>query len=92
MAGKLTAESKCTEKGGPGFGYSIDVLDRTGIKSYQGKPLERTIKLLARTPWPIDRTQSWPTLQSARQVNAVVRRRKTLQIVTHNSLARSSLR
>jgi hypothetical protein len=39
-AGKLTAQAKCTEKGGPGFGYSIDVLDRTGIKSYQGKPLE----------------------------------------------------
>ena len=39
-AGKLTAEFKQTEKGGPGFGYSIDVLDRTGIKSYQGKPLE----------------------------------------------------
>jgi hypothetical protein len=39
-AGKLTAAFKQTEKGGPGFGYSIDVLDRTGIKSYQGKPLE----------------------------------------------------
>ena len=39
-AGKLTAGFKQTEKGGPGFGYSIDVLDRTGIKSYQGKPLE----------------------------------------------------
>jgi hypothetical protein len=39
-AGKLTAENKHTNKGGPGFGYSIDVLDRTGIKSYQGKPLE----------------------------------------------------
>ena len=39
-AGKLTADFKQTDKGGPGFGYSIDVLDRTGIKSYQGKPLE----------------------------------------------------
>jgi hypothetical protein len=39
-AGKLTADFKQTEKAGPGFGYSIDVLDRTGIKSYQGKPLE----------------------------------------------------
>jgi hypothetical protein len=36
--GKLTADFKQTEKGGPGFGYSIDVLDRAGIKSYQGKP------------------------------------------------------
>jgi hypothetical protein len=37
--GKLTADNKHTLKGGPGFGYSIDVLDRTGIKSYHGKPL-----------------------------------------------------
>lgn len=38
--GKLTADNEHTLKGGPGFGYSIDVLDRTRIKSYQGKPLE----------------------------------------------------
>lgn len=38
--GNLTAISKQTLKGGPGFGYSLDLLDRTGIKSYQGKPLE----------------------------------------------------
>ena len=39
-AGKLTADFKQTEKAGPGFGYSIDILDRAGIKSYRGKPLE----------------------------------------------------
>lgn len=39
-AGELKADNEHTLKGGPGFGYSIDVLDRAGIKSYQGKPLE----------------------------------------------------
>jgi hypothetical protein len=39
-AGKLTGDNKSTDKGGPGFGYSIDVLERASIKSYQGKPLE----------------------------------------------------
>lgn len=38
--GNLTASSTQTGLGGFGFGYGIDVLDRTGIKSYQGKPLE----------------------------------------------------
>jgi hypothetical protein len=39
-AGELKADNKHTLKGGPGFGYTIDVLERTGIKSYQGKALE----------------------------------------------------
>ena len=45
-AGKLMADNTHTLKGVSGFGYSIDVLDRTGIKSYQiagndkAKPIE----------------------------------------------------
>ena len=39
-AGELKADNKHTGKGGPGFGYTIDVLDRARIKSYQGKALE----------------------------------------------------
>jgi hypothetical protein len=39
-AGELKADNEHTLKGGPGFGYSIDVLDRAGINGYQGKPLE----------------------------------------------------
>jgi hypothetical protein len=38
--GKLTAKNEPTLLEGPGFGYSIYVLDRTGIKNIQGKPLE----------------------------------------------------
>jgi hypothetical protein len=38
--GNLTAKSAQTLLDGPGFGYGIDVLERAGIKSYQGKPLE----------------------------------------------------
>jgi hypothetical protein len=38
--GNLTAVSAQTLKAGPGFGFGIDVLERAGIKSYQGKPLE----------------------------------------------------
>lgn len=38
--GDLTALSISTLKGGPGFGYSIDVLPRDGIKTYMGKPIE----------------------------------------------------
>ena len=39
-AGDLKADNEHTLKGGPGFGYTIDVLDRARIKSIQGKPLE----------------------------------------------------
>jgi hypothetical protein len=38
--GNLTALSRQTLIGGPGFGYGLDVLDREGIKSYNGKPIE----------------------------------------------------
>jgi hypothetical protein len=38
--GNLTAKSAQTLIEGAGFGYGIDVLERAGIKSYQGKPLE----------------------------------------------------
>jgi hypothetical protein len=39
--GNLKAVSLQTLIGGPGFGYGIDVLDRQGIKTYNGKPLEK---------------------------------------------------
>lgn len=39
--GNLTALSKQSLIAGPGFGYGIDVLDREGIKSYMGKPIEK---------------------------------------------------
>lgn len=38
--GNLTAKSAQTLIAGPGFGYGIDVLDREGIKTYMGKPIE----------------------------------------------------
>lgn len=38
--GNLTAKSEQTLVAGPGFGYEIDVLDREGIKTYKGKPIE----------------------------------------------------
>ena len=38
--GNLTAVSFSTLIGGPGFGYSIDMMFREGIKSYQGKKIE----------------------------------------------------
>ena len=38
--GNLQAKVVQTLIGGPGFGYSVDVLDREGIKSYQGKAIE----------------------------------------------------
>jgi hypothetical protein len=38
--GNLTVLSISTLIGGEGFGYSIDALNREGIKTYQGKPLE----------------------------------------------------
>lgn len=38
--GDLKAVSIQTLKAGPGFGYGIDVVEREGIKTYQGKPLE----------------------------------------------------
>jgi hypothetical protein len=38
----LTVRSISTLIGGPGFGYSIDALNREGIKTYQGKPLEES--------------------------------------------------
>ena len=38
--GNLTVLSMSTLIGGPGFGYSIDVVNREGIKTYQGRPLE----------------------------------------------------
>lgn len=40
--GDLTAISISTLIGGPGFGYSIDVLPRDGIKTYMGKPIENS--------------------------------------------------
>jgi len=39
-AGNLTVLSISTRIGGPGFGYSIDLLNRNGIKTYQGKVIE----------------------------------------------------
>jgi hypothetical protein len=38
--GDLTAKSQQTLKAGPGFGFGIDVLNRQGIKSYKGQPIE----------------------------------------------------
>jgi hypothetical protein len=38
--GDLRAKVQQTLIGGPGFGYSIEVLPRDGIKTYQGKPIE----------------------------------------------------
>jgi hypothetical protein len=38
--GNLTAVSEQTLIDGPGFGYGIDVLDREGIKTYKGKPID----------------------------------------------------
>jgi len=38
--GDLTARSLQTLKAGPGFGFGIDVLNREGIKTYKGKPVE----------------------------------------------------
>lgn len=38
--GNLTSLSRQTLIAGPGFGYGLDVLEREGIKSYQGKPIE----------------------------------------------------
>jgi hypothetical protein len=39
--GNLTVEIKQTLLDGPGYGFGIDVLDREGIKTYNGKPLEK---------------------------------------------------
>ncbi len=38
--GNLTVLSRSTLIGGPGFGYSIDVVNREGIKTYMGKPID----------------------------------------------------
>jgi hypothetical protein len=38
--GDLTSVARSTLIGGPGFGYSLDVLPREGIKTYQGKTIE----------------------------------------------------
>ena len=38
--GNLTVLSMSTLIGGPGFGYSIDVVNREGIKTYMGKPID----------------------------------------------------
>ena len=38
--GNVTVLSRTTLIAGPGFGYSIDVLNRDGIKTYMGKPIE----------------------------------------------------
>ena len=38
--GNLTVLSISTLIGGPGFGYSVDLLNREGIKTYQGKAIE----------------------------------------------------
>jgi hypothetical protein len=38
--GNLTSVAITTLIAGPGFGYSIDVLPRDGIKSYMGKAIE----------------------------------------------------
>ena len=40
--GNLTVISMSTLIGGPGFGYSVDVVNRERIKTYQGKPIEAT--------------------------------------------------
>jgi len=42
--GNLTVLSISTLIGGPGFGYSIDVLNRDGIKTYQGKAIDEPKK------------------------------------------------
>jgi hypothetical protein len=42
--GNLTVLSISTLIGGPGFGYSIDLLNREGIKTYQGKAIEEPKK------------------------------------------------
>jgi hypothetical protein len=39
--GNLTPKMFATLVGGPGFGYALGVVDRDGIKSVQGKPLEK---------------------------------------------------
>jgi len=38
--GNLTSKSEQTLTAGPGFGYGIDLLNREGIKMYNGKPIE----------------------------------------------------
>jgi hypothetical protein len=38
--GDLTADATQTLIDGPGFGYRIDIVDRKGVKSYRGKPIE----------------------------------------------------
>jgi len=39
--GNLTIKSVATLVGGPGFGYALVQVDRDGIKSVQGKPLQK---------------------------------------------------
>jgi hypothetical protein len=38
--GNLRVKSVSTLIGGPGFGYTIDVIEKAGVKTYQGKPIE----------------------------------------------------
>jgi hypothetical protein len=38
--GNLRANTKSTLIGGPGFGYSIEVLSKEGVKMYQGKKID----------------------------------------------------
>ena len=38
--GNLRANTLSTLIGGPGFGYSIEVLSKDGVKMYQGKKIE----------------------------------------------------
>jgi hypothetical protein len=38
--GNLRANTKSTLLSGPGFGYSIEVLSKEGVKMYQGKKIE----------------------------------------------------
>jgi len=40
--GNLKANTLATLIGGKGFGYSIEVLNREGIKSYRGKKIQET--------------------------------------------------
>jgi hypothetical protein len=42
--GNVKVLALSTQLGGPGFGYSIDVLNREGIKSIQGKAIEEDKK------------------------------------------------
>jgi hypothetical protein len=39
--GDLTINAMSTLVGGPGFGYGLIVIDRDGVKSVKGKPLEK---------------------------------------------------